>query len=239
VGEGVTGLERGDPVYGVTNKSFTGAYAEYAVALAGGISRKPSRLSDIEAAAVPVVAVTAWQALFDYGGAKEGQRILIHGAAGSVGTYAVRFARAAKARVIATAGANDLEFVRRLGADEVIDYRARRFENAVREVDLVIDLVGGETQRRSFAVLRPGGTLVSAVSTPDRKLAERYAVRALYFYVDVSTQRLAGLAKLIDAGELAPDIGAVLTLSRARLAHEMLEGARERPRGKIVLWVND
>jgi NADPH:quinone reductase-like Zn-dependent oxidoreductase len=160
-------------VFGVTNARFTDAYAEYAIALSGMIARKPAGLDDIAAAVVPGVAVTAWQALFDEAHLAAGQAVLIHGAAGSVGAFAVQLGRRAGLRMIATAGAADLEYVRGLGADEVVDFPADRFEDKARAVDAVIDLVGSETQARSFAFLRPGGILVSAVSKPDQAEATR------------------------------------------------------------------
>lgn len=139
--------------------------------------------------------------------------------------------------MIATAGLADLDMVRALGADQVIDYRVGRFEDVVRDVDVVIDLVGGETQTRSFAVLKRGGLLVSAVSQADAKLAEEYGVKALFFLVEVTTMHLTRIAEMIDAGELTVNVGAVMPLNEARVAHEMLEGMRPHPRGKIVLEV--
>src|SRR5580765_82497 len=146
VGPAGSDLHVGDQVYGVTNARFIGAYAEYAVASAAMVSKKPISLTYIEAASVPVVAVTAWQALFDEAHIKEGQTLLIHGAAGNVGAYAVQLARRARVRIIATAATNDIAFVRDLGAERAIDYRTQRFEEEVRDADAVIDLVGGETQ---------------------------------------------------------------------------------------------
>jgi NADPH:quinone reductase-like Zn-dependent oxidoreductase len=238
IGDGVTDFAVGEAVYGVTNARFTGAYADFAVASAGMIAGKPDSLTDAEAASVPVIAVTAWQALFEQARVGQGQTVLIHGAVGNVGTYAVQFARQSGARVIATAGTGDIEIVRSLGADVVVDYKTQRFEDAVHDVDVVIDLVGGETQERSFAVLKQGGLLVSAVSKPDQALAERYGVRALFFLVEVTTMHLTRIAEMIDAGELTVNVGKVLPFADARIAHEMLEGARPHPRGKIVLSVS-
>jgi NADPH:quinone reductase-like Zn-dependent oxidoreductase len=239
VGPGVTALKPGIEIFGVTNPQFTGAYAEYAVASVGMIAARPARLSDVEAASVPVVAVTAQQALFEQARLVSGQTVLIHGAGGNVGAYAVRLARRAGLRVIATVGAREIEGVRSLGAEEVIDHRAMRFEDTVKNVDAVIDLVGGEVQARSFEILKPGGVLVSAVSQPDQEAAARRGVRALFFLVDVTTAHLARVAAMIDAGELTPNVGAVLPLADARLAHEILEGTRPRPGGKIVLRVGE
>lgn len=235
VGSEVADFAPGDGVYGVTNPQFTDAYAEYALAFAGMLAPKPRSLTDVQAASVPVVAVTAWQALFEQAGAVAGQTVLIHGAAGNVGAYAVQFAHRAGLRVIATAGAEDLARVRALGADTAIDYRAARFEDAAQGVDAVIDLVGGDVQVRSLAVLRPGGVLVSAVSPPDEDKAAAANVRAVFFLVAVTTARLAQIGAMIDAGELAVRVGAALPFADARTAHEMLEGMRPRPGGKIVL----
>jgi NADPH:quinone reductase-like Zn-dependent oxidoreductase len=237
IGDGVSDFAVGEAVYGVTNSRFTGAYAEYAVASAASMAGKPESLSDDEAASVPVIAVTAWQALFEQARVGQGQTVLIHGAAGNVGAYAVQFARQSGAHVIATAGTGDVEIVRALGADAVIDYKAARFEDVVRDVDAVIDLVGGETQERSFAVLKPGGLLVSAVSKPDQALAELHGVRALFFLVEVTTMHLTRIAEMIDAGELSVNVGTVLPFADARIAHEILEGLRPHPRGKIILNV--
>lgn len=239
VGPGVSRPRVGDEVYGVTNPEFVGAYAEYALASAAMVASKPTLLSYTEAASVPVVAVTAQQALFEHAQLKAGRTVLIHGAAGSVGAYAVQLARHAGLRTIATAARDDAAFVRDLGADLVIDYRTERFENKVRDADAVIDLVGGEVQARSFAVLGPGGILVSAVSKPDQEAATRHGVRALFFLVNVTTAHLARIAAMIDAGDLTVNVGAVLPLADARVAHEMLEGSRSRPRGKIVLSVGE
>lgn len=237
VGSEVSGLSEGDPIYGVTNQQFTGAYAEYAVASSAMISKKPNSLTHIEAASVPVVAITAWQALFDQAQLKAGQTVLIHGAAGNVGAYAVQFARRAGLRIIATAGTDDVSSVRDLGASTIIDFQTDRFEERVRDLDAVIDLVGAETQQRSFQVLRRGGKLISTVSRPDQSLAHTYGVKAAFFLVDVKTKYLADIAKLIDKGELKTHVGAVLPLAQAQEAHLMLDGRLPRPKGKIVLAV--
>jgi NADPH:quinone reductase-like Zn-dependent oxidoreductase len=237
VGPEVARLRVGDEVYGVTNPQFVGAYAEYAVALAAMLARKPTSLSFIEAASVPVIAVTAWQALFDHAQLKAGQTVLIHGAAGNVGAYAVQFAQRAGIRTIATALAADLTSVRDLGADVVIDFQAQRFEDVTRDVDAVIDLVGGEAQRRSFQVLRRGGKLISAVSRPDQQLADMYGVEARFFLVNVTTEHLTMIAGLVEEGELRTRVGTVLPLRDAREAHLVLEGLRQAPKGKIVLAV--
>jgi NADPH:quinone reductase-like Zn-dependent oxidoreductase len=153
----------GDQVYAVTNPRFIGDYAEYALASAAMVSTKPSSLTYIEAASVPIIAVTAWQALFDQAQLKAGQTVVIHGAPGNVGAYADQLARRAGLRTIATAAIDDISYVRNF-AQTVIDFKTQRFQEEVRDADVVIDLVGRETQRRSFQVLRRGGKLISAVS---------------------------------------------------------------------------
>jgi NADPH:quinone reductase-like Zn-dependent oxidoreductase len=165
--------------------------------------------------------------------------VVIHGAAGNVGAYAVQLARRAHIRSIATAETKDIEYVRSLRADKVLDYHTQRFEEEAKDVDAVLDLVGGETQIRSFQILRPGGKLISTVSQPDQHRAKRRGVTAAFFLVEVTTERLRTIAELIDRGELKTCVGAVLPLADARDAHMMLEGQLLPPKGKIVLNVED
>jgi len=236
VGAGVTGFKRGEEVYGATNGRFTGAYAEFALADAAMIARKPERLSHPEAASVPVVAITAWQMLFDHAHLQAGHRVLVHGGAGNVGAYAVQLAQWAGADVTATASPEQAASVRALGAREVIDgRRADAFAPFERHFDAVIDTVGGASLARSYGLLRPGGALVSAVSQPDQALAKEHGVRADYLIVAVTTKGLDRLAELLDAGTLQTRLGEVLPLSQARTAHEMLAGTRASRPGKIVL----
>jgi len=156
-GPGVSAFKVGDEIYGVTNPQFIGAFAEFAIAVANMVARKPKGMSDVEADSVPVVAVTAWQMLFDYAKAQAGQTALVHGAAGNVGAYAVQLASHAGLHVIATASANDASYVKGLGAKEVLDYRASNFEDQVSRVDIVVDTVGGETRERSLRRSRARG----------------------------------------------------------------------------------
>lgn len=178
-----------------------------------------------------------WQMVFEHGALDTTTRVVIHGASGGVGAYAVQLAARAAREVVATTSASEAEYVRTLGADRVIDARASTFEEMLTDVDVVLDLAGGETQERSFAILKPGGVLVSAVSEPDQQKAAQHHIRAMFFLVEVSTRRLQQIADLIDAGELHPRVGDVLPLAEARLAHEMLAGAPHK-RGKIVLAVD-
>jgi NADPH:quinone reductase-like Zn-dependent oxidoreductase len=184
-----------------------------------------------------VVAVTAWQGLFDHARLEAGQTVVIHGAAGNVGAYAVQLARRARLRSIATAGTKDIDYVRALGADKVVDYQTQRFEDEVRNADAVLDLVGGDTQIRSLQVLRRGGKLISTVSKPNQDRAKQHGVTAAFFLVEVTTERLGRIAELIDRGELKVRVGAVLPFADARDAHMMLEGRRPQPQGKIILLV--
>jgi NADPH:quinone reductase-like Zn-dependent oxidoreductase len=231
-------FQRGMPVYGDTNPRFTGAYAEFAECLSAMLAPKPATLDFIEAASVPVVAVTAWQMLFEHARVQPGQSVLIHGAAGNVGAYAVQLAKHAGAFVIASATAGDREYVTSLGADRFIDWRAQRFDDAVQNVDVVLDTVGGDTLQRSFRVVRRGGIVVSSVSQPPQEDAERAGARAVFFFAAVTTHRLDKISALIDAGVLKTHVGEVLRLDQARTAHEMLAGAPHRP-GKIVLRLSD
>ncbi len=236
IGAGVSGFRLGEEVYGATNEQFSGAYAEYALPSARRMAPKPKTLSFIEAASAPIVTVTAWQMLFEYANVTPGQHVLIHGAAGNVGAYAVQLAKQAGLHVVATAGSADLDYVRGLGAETVVDHRTERFEDTVAGMDAVLDTVGGETQQRSLQVLKPGGVLVSVVSPVPEEAQTRYGVRAAYFYVDVTTARLNTITALFDNATLVTDVGTVLPLENARVAHEMLAGAPHK-RGKIVLRI--
>jgi NADPH:quinone reductase-like Zn-dependent oxidoreductase len=236
IGPEVSRFKLGDEVYGATNEQFSGAYAEYALPLARMMALKPKTLNFVQAASVPIVVVTAWQMIFDYAHATAGQTVLIHGAAGNVGAYAVKLASQAGLRVVATAATADLEYVRGLGAERIVDYKTERFEELLTGVDIVLDTVGGDTQQRSLRVLKPGGILVSVVSPVPETLQRQYRVRGAYFYVDVTTARLDKITELFDSGKLVTDVGTVLPLEEARTAHEMLEGAPHK-RGKIVLSI--
>lgn len=234
VGPGVRQFKSGDEVYGVTNAQFVGANAEFAVASANMVALKPERLSSLEAGSIPVVAVTAWQMLFEYARPESGQTIMILGAAGNVGAYAVQFAASAGFHVVAVVGSKDVEYVRTLGAEDVIDYRVTDFTGAVPSVDVVIDTVGGETRERAFRVLRSGGILVTVVSTDFA--TPRSDVRSAFFYADVTTARLDAISQFLESGRVIPHVGSVLPLVDVRTAHEMLAGAAHQP-GKIMLQV--
>ena len=237
VGTGVSTLARGEEVYALTAFDRDGAEAEYTIALPSELAPKPRSLDYVQAAAVPLTALTAWQAFFDHAGLIAGQTVLIHGAAGGVGVFAVQLARWAGAHIIVTASARNRDFLRELGANEIIDYTTTRFEDVVHTVDIVLDMVGGDTLERSWTVVKQGGVLVSVASPPSAEQAKAHSVRPVWFIVEPNREQLIQIGALIDAGQIRPIIAAVLPLSQARQAYE--QGARGHTRGKIVLRVVD
>jgi NADPH:quinone reductase-like Zn-dependent oxidoreductase len=232
LGAGVTDADVGDLVFGLNDWYRDGASAEFCVALVADLADKPARVDHVHAAATPISALTAWQGLIEHGGLAAGQRVLIHGAAGGVGTVAVQLARWRGARVTATASSANLDFVRSLGADEVIDYRAQRFEDVVRNVDVVFDTVGGETLERSWSVLKPGGRLVTVAASGEQTTDER--IRAAYFIVEPSRTQLVEISRLIDGDALRPVVGAVFPLAEGRKAYQ-----HKPVRGKVVIRMVD
>jgi NADPH:quinone reductase-like Zn-dependent oxidoreductase len=232
LGPGVTDFRVGEEVYGVTNAQFCGAHAEFAVASAGMVAKKPQQLNQVEAASVPVVAVMAWQMLFEYAQIVAGQSVLILGAGGNVGLYAVQLAARSGLDVVAIAGPKDVELVRNSGAKTVLDYQRGALEKAIPKIDVVIDTVGGDTLERSAGRVKPGGVVVSVVSA--NPLPQRPDLRSVFFYADVTTARLNLLTKLFEEKKLSARVGSILPLQDARTAHYMLAGAPHQP-GKIVL----
>jgi NADPH:quinone reductase-like Zn-dependent oxidoreductase len=230
VGADVTGFVPGDAVYGATNARFTNGYAEVAPCVAAMVGPKPSVLSDVEAASAPVIAVTAWQMLFDHAALTAGQRVLIHGAGGNVGRYAVQLARHAGLEVLVTASAADDTWMAEQGVQRLVE-----LGSPDSSVAAAIDLVGGDSQPQLFNWLAPGGKLISAVSEPDAVLAAEHGVSAGFILVAVRTEVLARLGELFKDGTIKPWVGEVLPLLEARAAHEMLAGTRKRRPGKIVL----
>lgn len=226
LGPGAAGVAVGEPVYALTGFDRDGVAADYAAVPSEYLAPRPRALGDVESAAIPLAALSAWQGLFDRGGLQEGERVLIHGATGGVGQFATQLAHGRGAHVIATTSA--VEDARALGADEAIDHTRTRFEDAVEPVDLVFDTAGGDRLLRSPAVLKPGGRLVSvAEESPD----------ATYFVVEPSREQLVELARLADAGELRPLVDGVFALADARAAFERSLGSGKR--GKVVLRVAD
>jgi NADPH:quinone reductase-like Zn-dependent oxidoreductase len=236
VGSGVTKYRSGDAVFGqVADES--GGYAEYAVAMESDVARKPEGLDHIRAAALPVAGLVPWQALFDTANLTAGQTVLIHGAAGGVGSFAVQFAKWKGARVIGTASGDHVEQVRQLGADEVIDYRKTKFEEVARDIDVVLDTIGGETQERSWRVLKRGGVLASLVQPPPAEKAAAHGVRGFFVRQKANGDQLATIADLIVKGKVKVKVETVLPLKEAAKAQELSKTGHSG--GKIVLEVNN
>jgi len=233
-GAGVAALSVGDEVF-VMLPQERGGYAEWVAAPARDCARKPDALDMVRAASVPLAALTAWQGLFDYGRLKAGQRVLIHGASGGVGHFAVQFAKAIGAEVFATASGEHLAFVRSLGADRAIDYHNERFEQIASAVDLVYDLIGGETQDRSWQVLRRGGILVCTVQEPDSEKAAQAGVVAMRYTAQPNGDQLAEVARLIDQGKVKVTVDKVFPLEQAADAEVHLQ--KDHVQGKVVLKV--
>jgi NADPH:quinone reductase-like Zn-dependent oxidoreductase len=235
VGPDVTAFKAGDAVYGMLDFMRNGAYAEYVAAQTRNLALKPNSIDHIQAGAVPLASLTAWQSLFEIADLKSGQTVLIHAAAGGVGHFAVQFAKWKGAKVIGTASAGHERFLRELGADEVIDYHTTRFEEAVHEVDVVLDPIGGDTQQRSWQVLKKGGILVATLGISSPEAARQRGVRGEGVMVHPDTAQLAQIAALIDAGSLKPTVTTVLPLAEAAQAHELSQTGHTG--GKIVLRV--
>ena len=237
VGPGVHCFKAGDEVFGMRDVQVGGSYAQYVAVRSDAIALKPKRLSHAQAAAVPLAALTAWSALFDHAELKRGQRVLIHAASGGVGVFAVQLAKIAGTEVIATTSTDNVELVRSLGADQVIDYRIADFASTVKDIDIVLDALGGETQVRSMGVLRSGGLIVT-LQPPgiDAVLAKQMKVRTALVEVAANGKRIAKLASLLDDGVLTPIIDQLFPLAQAGQAHVRSESGRAR--GKIVLTVD-
>ena len=235
LGPGVTAFKIGDAVYGMLDFMRNGTYAEYVAAEVGNLAIKPKTIDHIQAGGVPLAALTAWQSLFEVAGLESGQTVLIHAAAGGVGHFAVQFAKWKKARVIGTASAGNKGFLRELGADEVIDYTSTKLEEAVHDVDVVLDTIGGETRQRSWKVLKKGGILVATLSISPHETAQYPGLRGKGIMVHPDTAQLTQIATLIDAGHLKPVVTTILPLAEAARAHEISQTGHVR--GKIVLQV--
>jgi NADPH:quinone reductase-like Zn-dependent oxidoreductase len=228
VGANVSKFKQGQEVYGI----FSGGYAEYAVASANDIQPKPSQLSFEEAASVPMGALTAWGALFVTAALEKGQRVLVHGAAGGVGIYAVQLARWKGAQVTGTASAGNLELVKSLGVVSALDYKAAPFETIVKDMDVVIDTVGGDIQERSFKVLRPNGIYVTVAGRPSEEAAKAAGVRAMSGR-RAPLELLSQISELLESKKLTPVVGKVFPLSEARQAQELSKTGHGR--GRILL----
>ncbi|MGB9940541.1 NADP-dependent oxidoreductase [Methanosarcina sp.] len=234
VGQGETSFQRGDQVFAKVSIG-QGGYAEYTVVNPAQVAQKPRSIGFIESAAIPTAGLAAWQSLFDIAGLERGQSVLIHGAAGGVGTLAVQFARWKGAYVIGTASSKNAEFLKSIGSDEVIDYRNQRFEEIVSNLDVVLDTIGGDTFERSWGVLKPGGFLVSTVASIPEGVPQKYGVRAKTLMTQADGRELTQIAAIIDEQKIKPIVTTVLPLIEAQKAHEMSESRHAR--GKIVLRV--
>lgn len=233
VGPKVTRFHEGDSLYAFLDRARGGGDAEYTVVKEGEAALKPRSLSFQEAAAMPLAALTAWQALFDTAKLERGQTVLIQGGSGGVGSFAVQLAKALGAHVIATASTANQDLLRQLGADEVIDYTKERFEQRVHDVDVVMDAVGGDTLTRSLEVVRRGGFVVSLVEAPDKTALEQRGLRGVRASVEPNPAQLAQMAALVEAGKLRPEVSLVLPLEQVAQAHAQI--VTHHTRGKIVL----
>jgi NADPH:quinone reductase-like Zn-dependent oxidoreductase len=236
LGEGVSGVSVGDEVYGQGNAlGGQGSFAEFTPVKATSIAPKPKNVDFTTAAALPLAGVSAYQALVEHLELKSGQKILIHGAAGGIASFAVQLAKHLGAYVATTAAAEDTDYVKSLGADEVIDYKTQKFETLVKDYDAVYDTVGGETYTKSFQVLKPGGRIVSMIEKPNEDLIKQHSVTAISQFTRVTTERLAKLAELIDAGAIKPQIDKTFPIDAAAEALAYIETGRHH--GKVVITV--
>jgi NADPH:quinone reductase-like Zn-dependent oxidoreductase len=238
-GEGVSSsdFKQGDEVYGqagVTNGG-SGAFAEMALAKTDSIANKPKRLSHIEAAALPLVGVSAWRALTENIGLSKGQRILIHGGAGGIGSIAIQLAKYLGAEIATTVSANDRQFVQELGADVVIDYKSQNFEDLLHDYDSVFDTVGGQTYKRSFKVLKKGGIIVSMLEQPNSELMDRHDVKAIFQFTQADRERLTKLAQWVDQNNIKVNVDRTFLLAEAADALDYQKDVH--PRGKVVLAI--
>jgi NADPH:quinone reductase-like Zn-dependent oxidoreductase len=231
-GPGVTHFKKGDPVFGTA----MGTFAEYVLTGLAEVAPKPASLDHPHAASIPVSAKTAWQALFDVGGLTAGGKVLIHGASGSVGSFAVQLAKTRGIYVYGTASGRNQPYLKELGVDEPIDYQTTKFEDVARDVDVVLDTQGGETQQRSFAVLKKGGILVSIVQPPSQEEAAKHGVKATFLGSQPNLEQLTEIARLVDAGKLKTTVETVLPLEDANRALDLSQTGHAH--GKIVLTLD-
>ena len=236
-GSKVTKFKAGDPVFAYASLKSGGAYAEYALTTEREAAPKPKVLTYVEAAAVPVVALTAWQALVDTAKLSARQTVLIHGGSGGVGTFAIQIAKARGARVIATASTANQDLLMQLGADVAIDYTKQKFEDVAKDVDVVLDSIGKDTLARSYGVVRKGGFIVSLVARPDRAELDKRGIRGAALSVEPNSDELAEIGKLIDEGKIKVIVSQTFPLSEAIKAQEQV--ATGHTRGKIVLKIAD
>lgn len=235
VGSSVTGIKKSDEVYSMPNFQQGGSYAEFISINENEVARKPESISFAQAAAIPMVAGAAYTCLIKVAKIKAGQKILIHGAAGAVDSFAVQIAKNEGTYVIGTASGEGIHFLQSLGADEIIDYTKEDFTGGVKDVDLVLDLVGGETQIKSFSVIKKGGQLISITMPPSKEKAESAGITAAFVFTTPDPKMLQEIAGMIDNGKLKVNTPKIILLNEAKKAHEMIEN--KTAKGKIVLDV--
>lgn len=236
LGEGVSGFSVGQAVYGQANAAGgEGSYAEFTPVKVESLTAKPDSLDYETAAAAPLTGVSAYQALVDHAQLKSGQKILIHGAAGGIGSFAVQLAKHLGANVAATAATEDLDYVKGLGADEVIDYKTQDFSTMVKDYDVVFDTVGGETLTKSYQVLAPGGLIVTMGGQPDEALANKYGAKVIHQNSQVNPERLAKLTELLEQKVLTVNIDKVFPLEQAGEAQAYIQSGKHH--GKVVLKI--
>jgi len=237
VGSKITKFKAGDPVFAYVSLNNSGGYAQYALATERELAPKPKSLTYVEAAAVPIVAITAWQALVDKAKLSAGQIVLIHGGSGGVGSFAIQIAKARGAKVIATASTRNQDFLKELGADVAIDYTKQKFEDVSKDVDVVLDSIGGDTLDRSYGVVKKGGIIVSLVARPKEAELEKHGIRGATLNAEPDSEELAEIGKLIDDKKIKAIVSQTFPLSEARKAQEQV--ATGHTRGKIVLKIAD
>lgn len=237
VGSKITKFKAGDPVFAYVSLDNSGGYAQYALVTEREAAPKPKSLTYVEAAAVPIVALTAWQALVDTAKLASGQTVLIHGGSGGVGTFAIQIAKARGAKVIATASTANQELLKQLGADVAIDYTKQRFEDVAKDVDVVLDSVGKDTLARSYGVMKKGGIIVSLVARPNQSELEKHGIRGAALSVDPNSEELTEIGKLIDEKKITVVVSQTFPLSEAMKAQEQV--ATGHTRGKVVLKIAD
>ncbi|PYJ76890.1 MAG: NADPH:quinone reductase [Verrucomicrobia bacterium] len=236
-GAKIAKFKPGDSVYAYLSLKDGGGYAEYAVATEVEAAPKPKSIRFVEAAGVPVVALTAWQALIDTAKLSVGQTVLIHGGSGGVGSFAIQIAKARGAKVIATASTANQDLLKQLGADVAIDYTKQKFEDVAKDVDVVLDSVGKDTLARSYGVVKKGGFIVTLVSRLDQAELDKHGIRGASLSVNPDSSELAEIGKLIDANKIKVIVSQTFPLSEAMKAQEQV--ATGHTRGKIVLKVAD
>jgi len=237
LGEGVSDYKQGDEVYGQASEitGGSGAFAEMALATADSIAHEPKALSHEQAAGLPTVGVSAWQALVETIGLTDGQKILIHGGAGGIGSIAIQMAKYRGAHIATTVRANDMQYVKELGADEIIDYQTQNFDDLLHDYDAVYDNVGGETYTRSFKILKKGGIIVSMLEQPNQQLMEQFGVKAIFQFTQVNRERLTKLAQWVDQNNIRVNVDRAFPLEEAGKALDYQKDVH--PRGKVVVEI--